>query len=71
MKNNNYFSTELDHRYSNRSLNNFLKEQNDKYENIKNSKYKNNNLRNDFAPIYEIYFPSNIKKFKNIYNNFY
>ena len=70
LKNNNYFSTELDHRYSNRSLNNFLKEQNDKYENIKNSKYKNNNLRNDFAPIYEIYFPSKIKKFKNIYNNY-
>ena len=70
LKNNNYFATEIDHKYFNKRFNNFQKEQNDKYQNIRNIKYKNNNIRKDFAPIYEIYIPSKMKKAKNIYNNY-
>ena len=70
LKNNNYFSTEIDHKFSNKNFNNFQKEQNDNNENIKNNKYKNNNIRKDFAPIYEIYIPSKMKKARNIYNNY-
>ena len=65
LRNNNYFSTEVDHKYFNRSFNSILKEQNDKYV---NNKYKN--IRKALAPIYEIYVPSKMNKVKNIYNNY-
>lgn len=69
LRNNNYFSTEIDHKYFNKSYNNYCKEQNDNY---KMKKYRNNkiNIKRALEPIYEIYDPSKTNKYRNIYNNY-
>jgi len=64
----NYFSTELDNKNFNKSFNNFSKEQNNYY--IKRKYRNNNNIRNILAPIYENYFPSNLNKYNNVFNNY-
>ena len=64
----NYFSTELDNKNSNRSFNNYSKEQKNYY--IKRKYRNNNNIRNILAPIYENYFPSKLNKSNNVFNNY-
>ena len=71
LKNNSYFSTEIDHKYFNKRNNKISKEQNEINEKNKfEYNYKNNTIKKALEPIYEFYNPSKVTKYGNIYKNY-
>ena len=65
LKNNNYFATEIDHKYFNKSHNNyFIKQKED-------NNFNNYKLKKDLEPIYEIYNPFTKENFRKLFDRIY
>ena len=65
LRNNNYFATEIDHKYFNKSYNNHFKKQ------IEDNNFNKYKLKKDLEPIYEIYNPFTKDNFRKLYNRIY